>query len=198
MGFDNPPMPWSELERTLSAPKPKQEQGPGGDVPFSASAPRMSRHRSSAPTTRCPTPSSTRTRRSPLGRRLLACRPGRRGERFRAARAGAHRPRRALRHHPLRGGRRRGRGEAEDRLRGRAVLGLPCSAGGEPRPRRQPSPGAGQRRGLPHLRFYNIPIHYKNYMIISQGFFFLKASFIAGFHSTTCPCSSDFFTSIKR
>ena len=35
MGFDNPPMPWSELERTLSAPKPKQEQGPGGDVPFS-------------------------------------------------------------------------------------------------------------------------------------------------------------------
>ena len=23
MGFDNPPMPWSELERTLSAPKPK-------------------------------------------------------------------------------------------------------------------------------------------------------------------------------
>ncbi|HMQ66345.1 MAG TPA: PHP domain-containing protein, partial [Arachnia sp.] len=35
MGFDNPPMPWSELERTLSAPKPKPEQGPGGDVPFS-------------------------------------------------------------------------------------------------------------------------------------------------------------------
>ena len=35
MGFDNPPMPWSELERTLSAPKPKQEQGPGGAVPFS-------------------------------------------------------------------------------------------------------------------------------------------------------------------
>ena len=35
MGFDNPPMRWSELERTLSAPKPKPEQGPGGDVPFS-------------------------------------------------------------------------------------------------------------------------------------------------------------------
>ena len=37
MGFDNPPMRWSELERTLSAPKPNPnpEQGPGGDVPFS-------------------------------------------------------------------------------------------------------------------------------------------------------------------
>ena len=29
--------------------------------------------------------------------------------------------------------------------------------------------------------FTNIPIHYKNYMIISQGFFFLKASFYCRF-----------------
>ncbi|MBK7820301.1 MAG: error-prone DNA polymerase [Tessaracoccus sp.] len=35
MGFDNPPMPWSELERTLSAPRPKPTQAPAGDVPFS-------------------------------------------------------------------------------------------------------------------------------------------------------------------
>jgi hypothetical protein len=120
MGFNNPSVRWSEMARLLGSPDIGGDKQPdGGDGPaFSRKRGKYEPPRSNAPRMPCPTPSCTRTRRSPSS----TARPRRPSWRKRpngwAARARDHRPRRVLRHRPFRRG--GGAPAAEDRLRGGA------------------------------------------------------------------------------
>ena len=112
MGWNNPNVPWSELERALSGRPPLPGRGPLRPIaPLEyPSSQRRDRpqieHRLGG---RRGDPGALRRAALPLrvqlpGRRLHPGAPGRGGAAARAGRAGHHRPRRPLRHRPVRRG----------------------------------------------------------------------------------------------
>ena len=124
MGFDNPSVPWSEMERLLS-----DRRRPGGP-PAGADggdSPAWSRKRGPYVPPKIERPADDDSLRRAARalvvlvprRGILARRARRRGGAARPARPRDHRPRRLLRHRALRRGRRDA--AAEDRVRRRAL-----------------------------------------------------------------------------
>ena len=166
MGWQNPPLPWSELERRLAGRPPPANQPPGAD---GGDAPAWSSRRQpyQPPPARNPgQPSRPPPGRSP-GRLVvpyaeLHCHSnfsfldggvaprgaGRGGGPPRPGGAGPHRPRRHLRHRPLRRG-----GQGPGRAHRSSAPSSPSTSrpagrqAGDARPRRAPPGGAGPGPG---------------------------------------------------